>query len=79
MDTFMQWQQELTFLSIDVIEEVDGIFDDAIARVAIVATRRRARVVLVDHNALAKLGVEVNLLEEHIAFQLFAYPKTLKG
>jgi len=49
-------------LPIDVVQEVDGVLDHAVANVAIVTARLRGGCVLVDDHALAQLAVQVHLV-----------------
>ena len=48
-------------LAVDVIEEVDGVFDDAITHVAVETPRFGRGRGLVDHHLFSDLRLQVNL------------------
>ena len=50
------------FLAIDVIEEVDGVFDDTLADITEVTAALLGCCCLVNHHRLAQFTVQVNLV-----------------
>lgn len=49
-------------LTVDVVKEVDGVLDDAVADIAVVASGVTRRGILRDHDALAEFGIQVDLV-----------------
>lgn len=50
------------FLSIDVVQKVDGIFDNTVTDIAVVTSRLWGRCVFVDNYTFTQLGVKINFV-----------------
>lgn len=68
----------LMVLAVDVIEEVDGVFDDAIAHIAVETPRLGRGCGLVDHHLFSDLRLQVNLQFSFFIFNLiFLNPENI--